>query len=237
MRRIAVASGKGGVGRTTLVANLGIALAQIGKATVIVDGSLTTPNLALLFKLEGVAYTINDVLSGEATLADVMYDGPGGVKILPAALTLEQIRRVRSERLPAVLQELPEDTDFLLIDIPGGLRHETICALRAGHELLLVVTPQMTAVSDALKTRLVGEFLGLKPIGAVLNRTRKEKFELTRSEVKSILKMPVLAEIPEDANVRKALKLGKPVIELSSKSSASKAIKALAKKIVSMKVE
>ena len=95
----------------------------------------------------------------------------------------------------------------------------------------------MTAVSDALKTRLVGEFLGLKPIGAVLNRTRKEKFELTSSEVKSILKMPVLAEIPEDASVRKALKLGKPVIESNSKSSASKAIKALAKKIASIKVK
>jgi septum site-determining protein MinD len=166
-----------------------------------------------------------------------MYDGPGGVKIVPAALTLEQIRRVKSERLPEVLQELPEGTDFLLIDIPGGLRRETISALRAGHELLLVVTPQMTAVSDALKTRLVGEFLGLKPIGAVLNRTRKEKFELTISEVKSILKMPVLAEIPEDISVRKALKLGKPVIESSSKSPASKAIKALAKKIVRTKAD
>lgn len=236
MRRIAVASGKGGVGRTTLVANLGIALARMGKSTVIVDGSLTTPNLALLFKLEGVAYTLNDVLSGESTLADVMYDGPGGVKIVPAALALEQIRGVKSERFPEVLQDLPEGTDFLLIDIPGGLRRETISALRAGHELMLVVTPQMTAVSDALKTRLVGEFLGLKPIGAVMNMMRKEKFELTSSEIKSILKMPVLAEIPEDASVRKALKLGKPVIESSSRSSASKAIKSLAKKIVSMKV-
>ena len=74
-----------------------------------------------------------------STLADVMYDGPGGVKIVPAALTLEQIRRVKSERLPEVLHDLPEGTDFLLIDIPGGLRRETISALRAGHELLLVV--------------------------------------------------------------------------------------------------
>lgn len=237
MRRIAVASGKGGVGRTTLVANLGIALAQIGKATIIVDGSLTTPNLALLFKLERVIYTLNDVLAGEATLADVMYDGPDGVKIVPAAVTLEQILRVRSERLPEVLRELPEGTDFLLIDVPGGLRRETVSALRAGHELLLVITPQMTAVSDALKTRLVGEFLGLKPIGIVLNRTRKEEFELAGDEIKTILNLPVLAEIPEDASVKKALKLGKPVIELSPNSSASQAIKALAKKLVRMKAD
>lgn len=237
MRRIAIASGKGGVGRTTLTANLGIALAQMGKATIIVDGSLTTPNLALLFKLEKVVYTLNDVLTGEAPLVDVMYDGPGGVKIVPAAVALEQIRKVRSERLQEALRELPEATDFLLIDSPGGLRRETVSALRAGRELLLVTTPEIPAVSDALKTRLLGEFLGLKPIGAVLNRKRREEFELSGDEIKTILNLPVLAEIPEDMSVRKALRQGKPVIELSPKSSASKAIKALAKKLVEMKVK
>jgi septum site-determining protein MinD len=237
MRRIAVASGKGGVGRTTLVANLGIALARIGKATIIVDGSLTTPNLALLFKLENVVYTLNDVLAGEAALADAMYDGPGGVKIVPAAVTLDQIRRVRSDLLPEVLRELPEGTDFLLIDVPGGLRRETVSALRAGRELMLVITPQMIAISDALKTRLIGEFLGLKPIGIVLNRTREVEFELAGEEIKTILNLPLLAEIPEDASVKKALKLGKPLIELSPNSSASKAIKNLAKKLVGMKVD
>lgn len=237
MRRIVIASGKGGVGRTTITANLGIALARMGKRTVIVDGSLMTPNLALLFKLERVVYTLNDVLAGEATLADVMYDGPGGVKIVPAAMTLEQIRKVRSERLPEVLRKLPEDADFLLIDVPGGLRRETASALRAGRELLLVTTPEMPAVSDALKTRLVGEFLGIKPIGAVINRKRREEYELTRGEVKTILNLPVLAEIPEDVSVKKALKHGKPVVELSPNSSASKAIKVLAKQLAAMKVK
>jgi len=237
MRRIVIASGKGGVGRTTLTANLGIALAKMGKTTVIVDGSFTTPNLALLFKLERVVYTLNDVLAGEATLADVMYDGPGGVKIVPAAVTLEQIRKVRSERLPEMLRELPKGTDFLLIDAPGGLRRETVSALRSGQELLLVMTPEMTAVSDSLKTRLIGEFLGIKPIGAVLNRRRKEEFGLTKNEIKTILNLPVLAEIPEDTSVKKALKQGQPVIELSPKSSASKAIKALAKKLTRMKAK
>jgi septum site-determining protein MinD len=237
MHCIVIASGKGGVGRTTLTANLGIALAQMGKRTIIVDGSLTTPNLALLFKLEKVAYTLNDVLAGEATLPDVMYDGPGGVKIVPAAMTLDQIRKVRSERLPEVLREPPEGTDFLLIDVPGGLRRESVSALRAGHELLLITTPEMPAVSDALKTRLVGEFLGLKPIGVVLNRRQKEEFELTPREVKTLLSLPVLAEIPEDVNVKKALKHGKPVIELSPNSSVSKAIKGLAKKLATMKVK
>jgi septum site-determining protein MinD len=232
MRRIVVASGKGGVGRTTIVANLGVALAKLGKHPLIVDASLTSPDLALLFKLERVLYTLNDVLAGEATLADVVYDGPSGVKIAPAAVTLEQIRKARPERLPIALQSLPEKTDFLLIDASGGLRRETVAALRAGREVLLVTTPEMTAMADAMKTRLVAEFLGLKPLGIVLNRARREEFELGRKEIEEIINLSVLAEIPEDINVRKALKQGMPVLEFSPRSLASKAILGLARKLM-----
>ncbi len=232
MRRIAVASGKGGVGRTTLVANLGIALASLGKETIIIDGSLTTPDLALLFKLEKSVYTLNDALVGEATLADVMYLGPKRVKIVPAGVTLEQIRKARPERLAELMRQVPEKTDFVLIDVPSGLRRETVSAMRAGREVLLVATPEMTSISDAMKTRLIAEFLGLAPIGVVLNRVRREEFELTRDEIRMNMNVPVLAEIPEDEKVKQALKQGKPLLELSPNSPAAKAIKQLAKKLL-----
>jgi len=232
MRRIAVASGKGGVGRTTIVASLGIALASLGKETVIIDGSLTTPDLALLFKLEKSVYTLNDALAGDAMFIDVMHTGPKRVKIVPAAVALEQIRKARPERLPELMRQVPKKTDFVLIDVPSGLSRETVSAMRAGQEVLLVATPEMTSISDAMKTRLIAEFLGLAPIGIVLNRVRREEFELTRNEIKNV---PVLAEIPEDEKVRQALKQGKPLLELDSKSPAAKAIKELARKLLKMK--
>ncbi len=232
MRRIVVASGKGGVGRTTIVASLGIALAGLGKETIIIDGSLTTPDLALLFKLEKSVYTLNDALAGDAMLVDVMHPGPKRVKIVPAAVALEQIRKARPERLPELMRQIPKKTDFVLVDVPSGLSRETISAMRAGHEVLLVATPEMTSISDAMKTRLIAEFLGLTAIGVVLNRIRREEFELTRNEIKNV---PVLAEIPEDEKVRQALKQGKPLIELDSKSPAAKAIKELARKLVKMR--
>lgn len=232
MRRIAVASGKGGVGRTTIVASLGIALASLGKETIIIDGSLTTPDLALLFKLEKSAYTLNDALAGDAMFIDVMYPGPKHVKIVPAAVALEQIRKARPERLPELMRQVPKKTDFVLVDVPSGLSRETVSAMRAGQEVLLVATPEMTSISDAMKTRLIAEFLGLAPIGVVLNRVRREEFELTRNEIKNV---PVLAEIPEDEKVRQALKQGKPLLELDSKSPAAKAIKELARKLLKMK--
>ncbi len=235
MRCITVASGKGGVGRTTLVANLGIALASLGKETIIIDGSLATPDLAFLFKLEKAVYTLNDVLAGEATLADVLHVGPKKVKVAPAAVTLEQIRKAHPERLPEVIRQVPEKTDFVIIDASCGLRRETVVAMRAGNEVLLVATPETTSISDAMKTRLVTEFLNLAPIGVVLNRVRKEEFELARGEIQTIMNMPVLAEIPEDEKIKQALKLGKPLLELSPNSPAARAIQGLAKKIIKIR--
>ncbi len=232
MRVIAVASGKGGVGRTTLVANLGLALAKMGKETIIIDACFTTPDLALLFKLEKAIYTINDAIVGETVFDNVLYTGPMGVKIAPAAVTLQQIKRTRPEQLPEIMKNLAVKADFVLIDTSGGLRRETVAALRSSSETLLVTTPDMVAVSDCMKTRLVAEFLGSRPIGFVLNRVRGEEFELDKDEIKEIMNVPLLGTVPEDDAVMKALKEGVPLMVSSPKSSAYSAITNLARKLL-----
>ncbi|MDH5443298.1 MAG: cell division ATPase MinD [Hadesarchaea archaeon] len=235
MRRIVLGSGKGGVGRSTLTANLGLAIAKMGKTAIVLDASLTTPNLGAMFKLEKVPYTLNDVLAGEIPLSDVIYRGPAGLKIIPAGVTLSQVKKALPNRLPEVLNELPIKAEFLLIDAPGGLRRETVAALRAGQEVLLVTLPEISAVSGMMKTRLIADFFGLKPIGIVINRILKEEFELTSLEIGHLLDLPVLAEVPEDVNIKKAFNLGKIAVDASPNSPASKAINALAKKLVEMK--
>ena len=237
MRRIVLASGKGGVGRSTLTANLGLAITKMGKTTVILDASLTIPNLGSMFKLEKVPYTLNDVLAGEIPLGDAIYRGPSGLKIIPAGVTLDQVKKALPNRLPEVLSELPIKTEFLLIDAPGGLRRETVAAFRAGREMLLVTLPEIAAALNMMKTRLIAEFLGLKPIGVIVNRALREEFELTSSEIGHLLNLPVLAEVPEDVNIKKSFNLGKIAVDASPNSPASKAIKALAKKLVEMRTE
>ncbi len=235
MRLIAVASGKGGVGRTTIVANLGIALAELGKSTIIVDAGLTTPDLALLFKLEKSVYTINDALAGEISFSEVLYTGPKGVKIAPAAVSLDQMRNAKPEYLPGLMRTVPEGTDFVIMDAPSGLRRETTAALRASREVLLITIPDMVSVSDCMKTRLISEFLGLSLIGIVLNRVRGEEFEINADEIESILNVPVIAQIPEDENVNRALNRGVPLMVLKPKSRAAMGIKELAKKLIKTK--
>ncbi|RLG57470.1 MAG: septum site-determining protein MinD [Hadesarchaea archaeon] len=235
MRLIAIASGKGGVGRTTIAANLGIALAELGKSTIIVDAGLTTPDLALLFKLEKSVYTINDALAGEISISEVLYTGPKGVKIAPAAVSLDQMRRAKPEYLAGLMRTVPEGTDFVIIDTPSGLRRETIAALRASREVLLITIPDMVSVSDCMKTRLISEFLGLSPIGMVLNRVRGEEFEISAKEIESILNVPVIGLIPEDEDANRALNKGIPLIILEPKSRAARAIGALAERLVKTK--
>jgi septum site-determining protein MinD len=232
MRVISFASGKGGVGRTTLVANLGVALSKLGKKTLLLDGCFETPDLALHFKLEKAFYTLNDALAGDAPLSNVIQTGPEKVGIAPAALTLDQIKKTKPERLPEVVKEIDRKTDFVLIDTPGGLRRDTVAALRSSTEAVLVTTPDMVAVSDCMKTKLIVEFLGIRLRGFVVNRVTGAEFELKTREIQEILNVPLLGFIPEDDQISESIRKGVPIVSYDPASPAAQAITKIAKKLV-----
>lgn len=227
MRIIAVGSGKGGVGRSTITANLGVVLAELGKSTLVIDGSVTSPNQALFFGLEKSACMLNDVLMGSASINDAIYKGPSGVRVLPTAVTLKKIRKAEPSRFPELVDGQVEGYDFVLIDVPSGLREETVSALKAGRELLIVTAPEITAVSDSMKAKVAGEFLGLETIGLVLNQVQGKDHELGEEEISGIMNLPVLSKIPYDKEVRKSLNEGKLLLELSPGSPAAKKIREL----------
>ncbi|TDA31051.1 MAG: septum site-determining protein MinD, partial [Hadesarchaea archaeon] len=230
MRRIVLASGKGGVGRTTITANLGLALAKKGKSTLLVDACLSSPNLGLLFRLERAPYTLNDVLRGEIPPSDAIYEGPHGLKIVPSSPSGD-LRGVDWNRLPPTLDSLGERVEFMLIDTPGGLRKETVATLRAGQEILLLTLPEITSLSDTLRTKVLLEFLGLRPQGILLNRVRGKDYEFPAGEIRRLLDLPILGEIPEDLNVRRSWRKGEPFLELYPRSPASKSLTELAEKL------
>lgn len=235
MRVITIGSGKGGVGRSTVTANLGVALSGIGKDTLIIDGSLTSPSQTLFFHLEKASNAINDVLSGEIDLEEAIYEKAQGVKILPAAVTLEKMRNAKPERLPSLIEEKVKGYDFVLIDSPNGLRKETMGALKAGKELLSVTIPELTAISDTMKTKVAAEFLGIKPIGLVLNQIKGESHELVEEEITRIMNLPVLSRIPYDRNVRRSINEGELLMDWKPDSPFAKEIKKLAENLAEEK--
>lgn len=232
MRVLTIGSGKGGVGRSAITANLGVALAKLGESTLIIDGSITSPSQALFFNLEKVPRTLNDVLLGEITPEEAIYRGAGGVEILPAAVTLEKIRKAKPARLASLIKDHIDGYDFILIDASNGLRKETIAALKAGEELLIVTVPELTAVSDSMKTKVASEFLGLTPIGMVLNQVKGEDYELGEDEIGRIMNLSILSKIPYDRNVRRSINEGKLLLEWKPDSPSSEEIKKLAEKLI-----
>ncbi|MEK6958009.1 MAG: cell division ATPase MinD [archaeon] len=203
-RVIALVSGKGGVGKTTITANLGIALAKRGLSVCLLDADIAMANLSLLLNMQNSPITLHDVLLGEATPNDAIYDGPGGVKFMPSGLSLENYRRVDSERLQVVVDALKPQFDFVLLDCAAGIEKNVLAAISASDEVLLITMPTSPSIADVLKAKITAQRLGAKPIGVIINFVREEKGEIRKDDVMKMLELPVIATVPYDDEVRRS---------------------------------
>lgn len=227
-RVIVFASSKGGTGKTTVVANLGVAMAQLGRKVVLLDADVMMANLGFMLGLEEQKTTLHDVLAGDASLSKAISHGPEGVKVVPAGISLEGVQRARLERIRNVADELARKFDFVLIDAPSGLDRDAITALSVAKELALVVTPDIASISNALKTKLIAERLKVKPIGVVVTRASGKDVDMSNDHIKSTLELPVLVTIPEDPELRRSVAMGEPVVTHNPKSPSAREFKRLA---------
>ncbi len=224
-RIIGIVSGKGGVGKTTLVANLGVALSNFEKKVAIVDCNITTSHLGFYFDFLYYPKTLNQVLRGEIALEEATYYHNSGVKIIPAALSVEELMGVDINKI----KDLDfGDTEIVLLDSAPGLGREAMGVLNACNELIFVATPFMNSISDVIKCNKVAKYLNLKPLGIVLNMYRKDLNELDESDVEELTELKVLAKIPFDLNVQKSLIYRMPVVIFDPYSPASIEIERLA---------
>ncbi len=236
-RVIAFLSGKGGVGKTFLVANLGVALVEMGKSVTVVDGNLTTPNLALHLGMSFFPKTIHDVLKGKATLLEAIYEHDTGLRVIPAGISINDLRNVDARDFAPALLELVGKEEIVLIDAAAGLGREALAAIEASDEAVFVTNPELPAVLDALKASKMAEQLGVKVTGCVLNRVTRKSFELSAREIGELIDMEILGEIPEDETVKKAIALRVPVVVYDPRARASVAIKQIAARLIGARYE
>ncbi len=238
-RSITFASGKGGVGKTTLTANMGIALAMTGQRVLLVDADIAMANLSLLLKMQNSPITLHEVLIGEASVEDAIYSGPKGVDVIPSGLSLESYRSADSERLKGIIEAVQDNYDFVLLDAPAGIERNVMSALSSGKQVLLITHPNSPSLADALKTKMVAERLLSKPFGVIINMVRGEKGELTRDEIMKMLELPCYGVIPYDPEVRKTFieKDPKPVILRKPNSPAGRAFQSAAARLSGQNVQ
>ncbi len=227
-RLISCISAKGGVGKTTLVANLAAALADFGENTIAMDANLTTPNLGLHLGMHLAPNTLHHVLKKQASLKDSIYPHRYGFKVIPASLNVNDLKDVDPATLPEVSFSLLGKADYILLDCAAGIGREALSGLASSDEVLIVTNPTIPAVTDALKVLRIAQNSNMKILGAVVNRVTGNAHELTLRQVSEVLGVPIVASIPEDLNITKSIHEKKLIYEYSPNSPAAIEIRRLA---------
>ena len=227
---IALVSSKGGVGKTTIAVNLATALMQFGREVVLVDANLANPNIALHLGSPKLPATLHDALAGTKHIREVAYLHPSGLKVIPASLSWQA--HADPEKLHATLLELIGTAELVLMDTATGMGKNTRAALETADESIIVTTPDLPAVTDAIRTSMLCEQTGCNILGIIVNRFAARQEELTIPAIEAMLERPVLGVIPEEEMHRRALALQHPLQYTHPESAAAVEFRKLAARLL-----
>lgn len=191
---LTVASGKGGVGKTTTAVNTALAFDDEAADVVVVDADLGMPNLGRALSVSHQP-RLHDVLAGEAELGEAITDGPGGVALLPGTRSLEGFAAAEPTKLEPVLDRLAQSYDVVVVDTGEGISQETIVPTRVADGVLLVTTTDGVSVTDTRKVAELVARVGGTVTGAVVTRAHAD---VDVASVSDRLGTDVLAVVPTD---------------------------------------
>lgn len=233
---VTITSGKGGVGKTTATANLGISLASLGKKVVVIDADIGLRNLDVIMGLENrIVYDLVDIVEGRCKLSQAMIKHKRftDLHLIPAAQTRDKMA-VSPTDMIELADKLREDFDYILIDSPAGIERGFRNALAPASEVLIVTNPEISAVRDA--DRIIGliEAANKGPSKLIINRLKTDMVKkgemLSADDIIDILGLAVIGIIPEDRYVLSASNSGEPVT-LNSNSQAGLAFANIARRL------
>lgn len=231
---IAVVSGKGGTGKTTFTASVGLALAAMGRHILCMDCDITLRNLDLALGLSDSALMdFSDVLSGSCSLADAVTMHPRYQKLdfLPAPLTFRE-PSYSAAQLLRLAASIRENYDFCLIDAPAGLGTGFRMATDMADSVIVVTTTDVSALRDAQHTVMELDRFPVGRVHLVVNRVQKKLLRSLHTTIDDAIDtagLPLLGVVPEDIDVPASLNRGTPVREYSY--YAARAFENIAKRI------
>ncbi|MBU3983968.1 MAG: MinD/ParA family protein, partial [Proteobacteria bacterium] len=223
-RVYSITSGKGGVGKTAVTANTAVALARLGKKVLILDADLGLANIDVVFGL-APKYNLNHFFSGEQELSAILVEGPNSVKILPAGSGVQNFTRLDSHQKQRLLEGLDlmhNDFDFVLIDTEAGISENVTYFNTAAQEILVVTTPDPTAITDAYALmKLLSTQYHEKRFNLVVNQVQNDEEaldvyrKLTMVSNRYLdISIDFLGSIPADRQMIDAIRKQKVIVEL-----------------------
>ncbi|MDU1854858.1 septum site-determining protein MinD [Clostridium baratii] len=238
---IVITSGKGGVGKTTTTANIGTALAALGKKVVVVDGDTGLRNLDVLMGLENrIVYTIIDAIEGRCRLKQALIKDKRfpNLCLLPTAQTKDK-DDISAQDMLKLVKELKEQFDYVLIDSPAGIEQGFENSVIGADKAIVVVNPEITSVRDA--DRVIGKLdaKGLEDHSVIVNRLNHEMTQrgdmLDVSDIIETLSIELLGVVPDDREITVSTNKGEPIV-LEENAKSGKAFRNIAKRITGEKV-
>jgi len=238
---IAITGGKGGVGKTSVSINLAVALAGIGRRVALLDADLGLANIDVLLGLNA-RHNLEDVLTGQHSLRDIMLTGPGGIRIIPASSGTQhmaQLGPLEHAGLIHAFSEISDQIDVLLIDTAAGISDSVVNFVRAAQEALVVVCDEPSSITDAYALiKLLNRDYEMSRFRVLANMTRTAQEgqnlfnKLTQVSERFLdATLQFVGSVPFDDTLRKAIQRQRAVVEMAPRSKAALAFAALAEKV------
>ncbi len=241
VRVIAVTSGKGGVGKTNISANLAYLLAKMKKKVLVLDADVGLANIDVILGLTP-KFNLYHVLTGEKTLKDVIVPGPGGFMILPSASGIQEMSDLsKGHKLTLIdeIKSLREELDFMLIDTGAGIAGNVMYFNMAAQEIIVVTSPEPTAITDAYAMiKVLNQRHAKERFRVLVNMVKseaeaREVFARLNQATSHFLNVTVeyLGHVTQDDHISDAVRKQKPFVSLFPNSPASRCLQSLAEKI------
>jgi flagellar biosynthesis protein FlhG len=241
VRVVAITSGKGGVGKTNLSVNIGVASAKAGRRVAILDADMGLANVDILLGIFP-KFNLSHVLSGEKTLKEIMVTGPSGLKIIPASSGIQRMTDLNVAEQAGIIRafsEIENDLDMLIVDTAAGISASVVNFARACQDIIVVVCDEPTSLADAYAyIKLLNRDYGLNKFHIITNMVQStEHGQALFNKLSKVtdryldISMQYIGAVPQDEFLKKSVQKQTPVVEAFPQSKAAIAIKNLARKI------
>lgn len=238
---IAVASGKGGVGKTNITVNLGVALASQGKQVLLLDADLGLANIDVMLGLHP-QYNLLHVIDGTKTLEEIIVEGPAGLKVIPAASGIQKMAELSPAQHAGMIQafsEMEQHIDILMIDSAAGIADSVVSFTRAAQEVIVVVCDEPASITDAYALiKLLSREYNVDHFHIIANMARniqegRELFNKISMVCERFLdvNLDFMGIVPFDDDLRRAVKKQRAVVDYLPHSKSATAFNHLSKKI------